>query len=537
MADSSVTESCGFGAGCHLVQDAAMGSLTSSATASLSSARLDERLQSPPDQLIELLPVGVCVCNAEGTLTRYNRAAAALWGRAPQLGNPSERYCGAHRFHTLDGMPLAHRDSPMAEALASGVPVRNHEIVVERPDGTRIVVLMHIDPLYDAEGGTIGAVNCFRDVTEHRRLQDLSREQAAEQAHRQETLNQAAEDEIETHRRNEQAALHLAAIVESSDDAILAKDIEGVITSWNRGAERLFGYTAEEAIGQPVTLLIPSDRQDEEPDILARIRRGERIEHYETIRQRKDGSQIAISLSVSPMKDARGRIIGASKIARDITERQRAQDQQHLLLREMDHRIKNLFTLASGVVTLSARSAKTPETLAADVRERLGALARAHALTLPKASDAAGRTEQTTTLHTLIRAILAPYDGVSEGMPSLFTIDGPDIDIATGAVSGFALLLHEFATNAAKYGALSTAAGTVEIVCAADPDRFHLTWAERGGPAVDPRRTEEEGFGSLLARMTVKGQLAGDITRDWLPEGLVIRLSVTRDRIEAAPPE
>src|SRR3546814_7489716 len=117
---------------------------------------------------------------------------------------------------------------------------------------------------------------------------------------------------------------------------------------------------------------------DEGPDILRRIRRGERIDHYETLRRRKDGSLVEISLTVSPIKDATGRIIGASKIARDITERKRAQEQQRILLREMNHRVKNLFALAGGVVALSARSARSAKDLAGAVRERLDALSKAH---------------------------------------------------------------------------------------------------------------------------------------------------------------
>src|SRR5208282_5664505 len=128
--------------------------------------------------------------------------------------------------------------------------------------------------------------------------------------------------------RRDRATLHYAAIIESSDDAILSKDLEGVITSWNRAAQRLFGYTSEEAVGRSVTMLIPTDRLDEEPMILGRIRRGERIEHYETIRQRKDGSFIDISLTVSPIKNEKGEIVGASKIARDITELKRARERQ-----------------------------------------------------------------------------------------------------------------------------------------------------------------------------------------------------------------
>jgi PAS domain S-box-containing protein len=141
------------------------------------------------------------------------------------------------------------------------------------------------------------------------------------------------------------ATQRVAAIVESSDDAVVSKDINGIIRSWNRGAERLFGYSPDEMIGKSIMLLIPADRHNEETEILGRIRRGERIEHYETIRLRKDGSLIDISLSVSPIKGAGGNIIGASKIARDISERKQAQARQDMLTRELHHRTKNLFAV------------------------------------------------------------------------------------------------------------------------------------------------------------------------------------------------
>ena len=131
--------------------------------------------------------------------------------------------------------------------------------------------------------------------------------------------------EITRRERVEAELRRIASIVESSDDAILSKSLQGIITTWNAGAQRVFGYTAEEAIGKPVTMLMPPERQNEEPQILERIRRGDRIDHYETIRQRKDGTLIDISLTVSPVKDADGNVIGASKIARDITDRKRAE--------------------------------------------------------------------------------------------------------------------------------------------------------------------------------------------------------------------
>ena len=130
------------------------------------------------------------------------------------------------------------------------------------------------------------------------------------------------------------ARARLAAIVECSDDAIISKDLAGIITSWNSGAERIFGYTPAEAIGQSVTMLIPADRYNEEPGILRRIRQGERVDHYQTVRMRKDGSLVDVSISVSPITDARGVIIGASKIARDVTGEKRAEEQRAELLQK-----------------------------------------------------------------------------------------------------------------------------------------------------------------------------------------------------------
>ena len=200
-------------------------------------------------------------------------------------------------------------------------------------------------------------------------------------------LEQNLEAEIERCRYAERDARRLAAIVESSDDAIVAKDLNGIVTSWNQGAERLFGYTADEMVDKPISILIPPDRHNEEPSILERLRRGQRIDHYETVRQHKDGSLIDISLTVSPVTDAEGTVIGASKIARDIRERKRAAEQQNMLIREMGHRVKNAFAVMSGVVAMSARSAATPEAMARGIQARLAALTRAHDLTRPGLLD------------------------------------------------------------------------------------------------------------------------------------------------------
>jgi PAS domain S-box-containing protein len=230
----------------------------------------------------------------------YNRRAAELWGREPQLGETGERYCGAFRLFSPDGSFLPHAETPMADVLRHGGH-RDEDVVIERPDGTRLTVRVSIAALRDAQGRIVGAVNAFQDVTERK--------------------------------RTEEAAAYLGAIVTSADDAIVSKTLDGFVMSWNAGAERLFGYPEVEAIGKKITLIIPPDRMEEEELILARLRHGERIEHFETERVAKDGRRIPVSLTVSPVKASDGRIIGASKVARDIGERKRFESEREELLR------------------------------------------------------------------------------------------------------------------------------------------------------------------------------------------------------------
>lgn len=322
----------------------------------------------------------------------------------------------------------------------------------------------------------------------------------------------------------DEIAQRLAAIVESSDDAILTKDLDGTVTSWNKAAERLLGYRSPEIIGKPVTLLLPDDRLDDEAPILARLRRGERIRHYETVRRRKDGSLIDISLSVSPLRNATGMVVGASSIARDISERKQAEERQRLLLREMDHRMKNLFALSASLVNMSVGDANSAQELAAIVQDRLGALARAHALTMP--NDPGTGSGQSVRLHALLQTILAPYQDPSDC--KRVRIAGDNLDVTGHAVTTLALILHELATNAAKYGALSSPAGTVTIECNARDGTLALIWSERGGPPSEGPK--EEGFGSRLGRLA-SGQLGGSIERRWLPDGLRVILTVARDRL------
>jgi PAS domain S-box-containing protein len=443
---------------------------------------------------LQALPTAVYTTDPAGLITDYNDAAAELWGYRPELGKAE--WCGAWRLYWPDGRPMAHSECPMAVALRDKAPRSAVEAIGERPDGTRFPFLAYPTPMLDEAGDLVGGVDTLVDIGERKKA--------------------------------EQRSCWLSAIVESSEDAIVSKDLDGIVTSWNTGAENLFGYFAEEIIGKPITIIIPPHLMAEESRIIDHIRRGERIAPYETVRLRRDGTLVDISLSVSPIRDRNGGIVGASKIARDIAELKQARQKQRLLVREMCHRTKNLFALAGGMVSLNARSAATPKQLADSVRERLAALARAHDLTLPDLADDELRyAHKATTLPVLVQTILAPFVATDHGS---IEIHGPDVRLEGTAMTSMALFLHEIATNAAKYGALSSPRGRIVASWSMIGDELVLTWQERGGPWIDGP-PQNEGFGGQLTKLTVIGQLGGRISYEWPHEGLTVRLAVHPDRL------
>jgi PAS domain S-box-containing protein len=255
-------------------------------------------------EMVDTLPAAVFTTDAQGRITHFNQAAVELAGRVPQVG--TDQWCITWKLFRSDGTPLAHDECPMALALKEGRIVNGEETIIEQPNGKRLWCVPYPRLLRDAEGRIVGGVNLVMDITE--------RKQA------------------------ELATGLLAAIVASSDDAIISKNLDGVITSWNKAAEHTLGYSADEAVGKHITLIIPPDRRHEENDILRRLRNGERIDHFETVRQRKDGTLFDVSVTISPVKDSSGRIIGASKVARDITERKRLD----LAVRQSEERYREL---------------------------------------------------------------------------------------------------------------------------------------------------------------------------------------------------
>jgi PAS domain S-box-containing protein len=244
--------------------------------------------------LFDLVPVAVYTCDANGFIQEYNQRAVELWGREPERNGEEVRFCGSYNIYHPDGRPMPHEECPTARALrGERLKPKDLEIVVERPDGEKRDVIPAPRVVTDERGNIVGAINCLFDITERKRA--------------------------------EKAVMRLAAVVQSSHDAIAAKTLNGIITDWNRGAERIFGYSPKEIIGKSVLTLIPKDRQSEEQEILRKVRRGESLEHYETVRCRKDGTLFDVSLTISPIKGPKGEIVGVSKIARDITKQKQTE--------------------------------------------------------------------------------------------------------------------------------------------------------------------------------------------------------------------
>ena len=270
---------------------------------------------------------------------------------------------------------------------------------------------------------------------------------------------------------------------------------------------------AEEIIGKPIMILVPPDHQKEEEAIIERIRRGQRVEHYQTIRRRKDGSLIDISLTVSPVMNAQGKVIGASKIARDITELKRNEAQIVNLAREAEHRTKNILSTVLATVRLS--HSDTVDDLKQLIEGRIDALAKVHALFVQ--SRWAG-----AELRNLVSQELLAY---SDETQARVRIDGPAVMLEPYSAQAIAITLHELATNAAKYGSLSAAAGRVEIAWSHTADgRLSLRWIELGGPTVMP--PTHRGFGTRIMENILAGQLKGEVRFDWRAQGLSCKIAL-----------
>jgi PAS domain S-box-containing protein len=376
--------------------------------------------------LFDLGPVAVYSCDASGVIQEFNHRAVELWGCEPVPGDTDKRFCGSFKLFRPDGSFMPHELCPMADVVTGSLSeARDAEVIIERPDGSRITVVVNIRPVKNERGDVIGAINCFYDITVRKQTEEALRSKEAElelvtnqtpfmltrcsrdlryrfvsQTYAEMLGRQAADIagkgiveiigqeafetirpyvetvlqgtrvefecdmpyrgvgarslrvvyipdtdargrvrgwiasilDVSERKQAEEVRSLLVSIVDSSDDAIISKNLNGIITSWNAGAERMFGYTAAEAMSQSIDIIIPPERRDEETEILRRLRMGHTIEHVETEGLTKDGRHLSIELTVSPVRNRQGVVIGASTIARDITDRVRADEERARLL-------------------------------------------------------------------------------------------------------------------------------------------------------------------------------------------------------------
>jgi PAS domain S-box-containing protein len=310
-----------------------------------------------------------------------------------------------------------------------------------------------------------------------------------------------------------------ALLVAGADDAIIGISLRGTIASWNYGAERLLGYTEAEVLDAPLGIIAAND------DILHPLPGGACMEPHHAVFQQKGGGKVVVSVITSAIHDD-NTIIGVSIIARKLSSEALAQPDNALIIAEMHHRIRNLFTLVGSVVALSARFAASPADLARRVRGRLVALSRTNDLTLSGFSHRQDARNREIKLHSLINAIVTSYGEPSPaGDRQCVVINGPDLAITKHSITHLALLLNELATNAAKYGALSYPSGMIIIDCTIGPVELSIVWRERGGPQLDDNGGTE-GFGSQFSRTVMSRHLGGTMTRSWTREGLVVRFAI-----------
>ena len=428
----------------------------------------------------------------------FHPYSAAFWER---VHLESATSCGA-------ALSAGHRVM-VSDVEASDFMAGTVDLHAYRQSGIRAV---QSTPLVSRSGRLLGVISTHwrepHQPTERAfRLFDVLARQAADLIER--TQVEAAL------RESEQRFRWFASIVESSEDAIVSKDIAGIITTWNKGAERLFGYTSEEVVGKPVSILIPSDRHTEERAILERIGRGDRIENYETVRRRKDGSLVDVSLTISPVRNADGTIVGASKIARDITRRRRAERREKMLMADLDHRVRNALARVVMLATSSHRDSSSIDEFARSLDGRIHSMAAA--LTL-----LSQRGELGVGLGALVHDQLAPYAAEAN-----ITIRGTELMLTPVAIQAVGMVLHELVTNAAKYGALSVPTGQVSVSWehrqnGSAAATLILVWRESGGPRIAAE--VKPGYGTRLIRELVPYELGGTVDLVFAPEGVSCRI-------------
>ena len=440
--------------------------------------------------ILDMLPVATLVCDAEGAILRYNKRAVEIWGRAPEPGQNHSDFTSGTRFFGMDGAPAPI--SLVESVLSTGTPVRNAERRVERPDGSEIFVSINIDPLRNARGELIGAINCFLDITERKRMIG-----ALEQSQRL-----AREQEQRLAATYEHAAIGIAEVAP-----------DGRFLRVNEAICALTGRTREDLLSSLLFRYTHPDDADPDREGFRKQVAGD-LEFYSIEKRlvRPDGRNIWVSVRSSPVRSAGDELLYVVRVVQDISERKLAERRQKLLIDELNHRVKNTLATVQSLAAQTARDAPTPPVFRERFEGRLAALSKAHdQLTVHHWEKA--------ELRALLAGSLAPHAGAA---PNRIVLRGEDLVLRPRAVLTLAMAFHELTTNAAKYGALSVPGGRVEIAWRpAEQDGrawLHIDWIEQDGPPVSP--PQRRGFGSRLIEGSIAAELGGGARLDYAPEGL-----------------
>jgi PAS domain S-box-containing protein len=565
-------------------------------------------VQACPD-LIEQLPVAIYRCDKQGRIVWYNARAVALWGRTPRTGDDVDGFCDAH---WLDRQQISPDERPMSAVLKTGISIHGIEGMVERPDGSRIWTMAHIEPVKDESGSIVGAVNCFQETTAFhlaaetledlfengimalhlvgpdgtilranakelqilgyspdeyigRNIAEFHVDQTTivdmlERLSRNEQLIQyparlrakdgsirhalvsssarfrngelvntrcftvditerlRAEDRI---RRQEEQ--RVAATYQNAPIGIVEVDVDGRLLRANAQACRLLGYSPDEARGRSIFEETVDERGQADRQQFQRQVAGESDRYTVEKRiHRKDGSYLWVSITSSSIRDPDGRFLYAIRTQEDICERKRREEEreerekrEHLLMREVNHRAKNMLSLVQAIARQTA--ARDPEDFIGSFTERIQALAANQDLLI--------RNEwQGVDVKDLVHAQLAHF---ADLIGSRIAVRGPRLCLKPASAQAIGLALHELATNAGKYGALSIDLGRVDVSWCIVDDNFTVSWTERDGPPVSaPKR---RGFGATVMEAMAERSVEGAVKLDYAPSGVTWRLTCPVD--------
>jgi two-component system, chemotaxis family, CheB/CheR fusion protein len=323
--------------------------------------------------------------------------------------------------------------------------------------------------------------------------------------------------DITERKRAEKILREHAAIVEFSQDALIGVTLQGMIHSWNPGAERLYGYSSQEAIGQPMSSLAPAEQGQAQVAYLTEARTGAMAGPAETIRRHKDGSPLNVELSVTPIRAADGTIVSLAEASRDISDRLRSLEHRNTLLHELKHRVKNNLAIVQAIAQQTLENSQTLEAFQEAFEARLLALSKSHDLLTQRNWEGA-------LLRDLVLQELSPYRG---DQARRVAIDGQDVQLPPNMALALSLALHELTTNAMKYGALSVATGRIDVgweVSDGDQRRLRLHWVESGGPPV--AKPSRRGLGSRLIERNLAHQLNGEARLDFDASGVRCTIDV-----------